>query len=50
VVSPHVIFRADFEDRPSHEIAADFGLTENRTAQLLFRARRSVKGALDARV
>jgi hypothetical protein len=32
--------RADFEDRPSHE---------NRTAQLLFRARRSLKSALDAR-
>ena len=31
-----MIFRADSEDRPSHRIAADFGLTENRAAQPLF--------------
>lgn len=41
---------ADFEDRPRHEIAADFGLTWNRTVQQLFRARRSLESALDARV
>jgi DNA-directed RNA polymerase specialized sigma24 family protein len=49
VVSPRVILRADFEDGPSHKIAADFGLTENRTAHLLFRARRSLESALDER-
>jgi DNA-directed RNA polymerase specialized sigma24 family protein len=44
-----VSFRADLEDCPRHEIAADIGLIENTTAQLLFRARRSLKSALDAR-
>jgi DNA-directed RNA polymerase specialized sigma24 family protein len=44
-----VVFRADFENRPRHEIAADFGLTEDPTAQLLFRALRSLKSGLDAR-
>ena len=44
-----VIFCADLEDCPSHDITADFGLTENTTAQLLFRARRSLESALDAR-
>ncbi len=34
---------------PRHEIALEFGLTENRTAQLLFRAPRSLQSALDAR-
>jgi hypothetical protein len=44
-----VIFRADFEDCPSHEIAADFGLTEHRMAHLLLRACRWLESALDAR-
>jgi DNA-directed RNA polymerase specialized sigma24 family protein len=44
-----VSFRADLEDCPRHEIAADIGLIENTTAQLLCRARRSLRSALDAR-
>jgi hypothetical protein len=47
--SPRASFHADFEDCPSHEIAAEFGLTEHTTAYLLFRARRSLESALDAR-
>jgi hypothetical protein len=47
--SPGVSFRADLEDCPRHEIAADIGLIENTTAQLLCRARRSLRSALDAR-
>jgi hypothetical protein len=44
-------FRADpDESRPRQEIAAEFSLTENGTAQLLLRARWALKSALDARV
>jgi hypothetical protein len=40
---------AGFEDRPRHELAAEFGLSESTTAHRLVRARRSLESALDAR-
>lgn len=43
------IFRAEFQQRPRADIAAEFGLTENATGQLLFRARRSLGSNFDAR-
>jgi RNA polymerase sigma-70 factor (ECF subfamily) len=42
------IFRADFEQLDRKDIAAELGLTENATGQLLFRARRSLQSSLAA--
>jgi RNA polymerase sigma-70 factor, ECF subfamily len=41
-----VIFRNDFEQADRKEIAAELGLTENATGQLLFRARRNLQSSL----
>ncbi len=43
-----VIFRNDFEQADRKAIAAELGLTENATGQLLFRARRSLRSSLAA--
>jgi RNA polymerase sigma-70 factor, ECF subfamily len=43
-----VIFRNDFEQADRKEIAAELGLTENATGQLLFRARRNLQSSLAA--
>jgi RNA polymerase sigma-70 factor (ECF subfamily) len=43
-----VIFRNDFEDLDRKAIAAELGLTENATGQLLFRARRNLQSSLAA--
>ena len=41
-----VIFRNDFEQADRKAIAAELGLTENATGQLLFRARRNLQSSL----
>ncbi|WP_028064458.1 RNA polymerase sigma factor [Solirubrobacter soli] len=43
-----VIFRNDFEQADRKDIAAELGLTENATGQLLFRARRNLQSSLAA--
>jgi RNA polymerase sigma-70 factor, ECF subfamily len=43
-----VIFRNDFEQAERKDIAAELGLTENATGQLLFRARRNLQSSLAA--
>jgi RNA polymerase sigma-70 factor (ECF subfamily) len=41
-----VLFRNDFEQADRKAIAAELGLTENATGQLLFRARRNLQSRL----
>jgi RNA polymerase sigma-70 factor (ECF subfamily) len=43
-----VIFRNDFEQADRKDIAAELGLTENATGQLLFRARKNLQSSLAA--